>query len=330
VTLVSNAAVRTITVSANAEIEMRDVDAHVNAPGELSDLRPGDFARIYTNKAGHVVRVEDDFGSRNGRIAASTATLFVLDDGHVIQPGRTTQIVLNGKPATLADLQVGDRATVRYNVESNEVRSILVSRAVSDASAHASAGVSITSVHLDAARPLRAGDTVNVTLDGTAGGSASFDIGSYVTNLSMTERTAGSYDGSYHLPAGANFTDVPIIGHLRAGGADAADVQAQNTLSASGTPPGIADFAPDQGAVVNTNRPSIYATFASDAVPVNPSSVVLTVDGRDVTSNAVRTAQFVQYTPAYSYPAGAVRVTVRVADLAGNTTTKSWSFTIRP
>ena len=34
----------------------------------------------------------------------------------------------------------------------------------------------------------------------------------------------------------------------------------------------------------------------------------------------MRTAQFIQYLPSYAYPNGAVRVTVRVADLAGNTT----------
>jgi hypothetical protein len=329
VTLVYNAAVRTISIGANATIDMRDVDANVTVPGELVDVHPGDFARVYTNKAGHVIRVEDDFGSNDGRIAAATATEFVLDDGHVIQPDRTTTILLNGKAAAVGDLHVGDRVAVRYNVESNEIRSVLATRAVADGAAHAAAGPSITSVQLDANRPLRAGDRINVTLAGTAGGSATFDIGSYVTNISMAERAAGTYQGSYQLPAAASFNDVPIIGHLRVAGADAPDVQSAQTLSASGSPPGVADFAPGQGASVNTNRPAIYATFAADAVAVNPSSVVLTVNGRDVTSNSVRTAQFIQYTPAYSYPTGEVHVTVRVADLAGNQTTRSWSFTIR-
>ena len=62
---------------------------------------------------------------------------------------------------------------------------------------------------------------------------------------------------------------------------------------------------------------------------MNPSSAMLWVDGRDVTSECVRTSQFIQYLPSYEYPNGSVRVTVRVSDEAGNTTTKSWSFTIR-
>jgi hypothetical protein len=81
---------------------------------------------------------------------------------------------------------------------------------------------------------------------------------------------------------------------------------------------------------VNTNSPAIYVTFAADAVPVNPSSVTLWVDGRDVTSESVRTPVFIQYFPSYTYRSGPVHVTVRVADLAGNTTTRSWTFSIRP
>jgi hypothetical protein len=105
--------------------------------------------------------------------------------------------------------------------------------------------------------------------------------------------------------------------------------QAVNLVSASSVPPGVSDFGPDNGDVVNDNRPSMYATFNSDAVPVNPSSVQIVVNGHDVTSDSVRTPQFVQYVPAFGYPDGPVRVTVRVADGAGNVTTRSWTFVIR-
>ena len=107
------------------------------------------------------------------------------------------------------------------------------------------------------------------------------------------------------------------------------DAQAPRLLSASSVPPGIVDFAPDGGTTVNSDRPAIYATFAVDAVPVNPSSATIWVNGHDVTSDSVRTPQFIQYVPAYPYPDGQVHVTVRVADQAGNSMTKSWTFTIR-
>jgi hypothetical protein len=180
----------------------------------------------------------------------------------------------------------------------------------------------------DAQRPLRPGDVLHVTMHGTPGGSATFDIGSDVSDQAMVQRDPGFYTGSYAIPRGANFRDVALVGRLTIGNATAQQAAAQ-TVSASSTPPGIADFAPDAGATINTNRPAVFASFAADAVPVNPASALLWIDGRDVTSECVRTAQFIQYLPSYEYRDGPVRVTVRVADEAGNTMTKSWTFTIR-
>jgi hypothetical protein len=327
ITLEYNAEIHTQPIGQNAMIEMHDVAANVSVPGELGDIRPGDFTRIYMTREGHVDRVEDAFGSYTGRVAAATASEFVMTDGHVIEPDRTTLIVLDGRSASLADLIVGDLVTVRYNVETNEVRTILVSRAETHTAQPGAPA--ITDVAVDTNRPLRPGDSITVTMHATAGGAATFDIGSYVTNVAMASRGDGIYTGRYDIPKGANFSGVPIIGHLRVGNMNAPSVSAPQELSASSLPPGVSDFAPYEGSVVNTSSPAIYATFSADAVPVNPSSITLWVDGRDVTSESLRSASFIQYLPSYTYRSGPVRVTVRVADLAGNTTTRSWTFTIR-
>ncbi|MGA8533657.1 MAG: copper amine oxidase N-terminal domain-containing protein [Candidatus Tumulicola sp.] len=317
---------KTTPLAPNAIIEIQDVNANVTTPGELGDIRPGDFARIEMRKDGRVVRVVDAFGSHNGRIVAVAGNQFVLNDGQVIGSGRSTEVALNGKAAGFGDLRPGDVVTVRYNVESNEMREVLASRSVADTASPAGAGVQ---VNTDATRPLRAGETVTVRLHGSPGGAATFDIGSYATNLAMHEDAPGSYVATYSIPPGANFAQAPVIGHLVVRGGGDVEAQAARTLSAASIPPGVADFAPDNGVTVNSDRPAIYATFASDAVPVNPSSAVIWVNGHDVTSDSVRTPQFIQYVPAYAYPDGPIRVTVRFADGAGNTTTKSWTFTIR-
>lgn len=326
-TLGYNGGVKTIPIANNAAIDMEDVNANVTAPGELGDVRPGDFARVDMQKNGRVVRVVDEYGSRHGQVVAIAGDEFVLNDGQVIAAGRTTEISLNAKAASLQDLRPNDEVTIRYNVETNEVREVLASRSVANAPASGGGGLHITSVDADANRPLRPGETVGVTLRGTAGGAATFDIGSDVTNQAMQERSPGFYAGSYAIPRGANFENVALIGHLSANGVTI-DAPAPQTISASSVPPGISDFAPDDGATVNTNRPAVYASFTADAVPVNPSSASLEINGRDVTAACVRTGQFIQYLPAYDYPNGPVRVTVRVSDEAGNTTTKSWIFVI--
>jgi len=83
---------------------------------------------------------------------------FVLDDGQVISPGRTAEISLNGKAAGFGDLQPNDEVSVRYNVETNEVREILASRRIATVAQR----VTIDSIETDVTRPLRAGDTIAV------------------------------------------------------------------------------------------------------------------------------------------------------------------------
>ena len=317
---------KVVPIGRNAIIEMEDVGASVTTPGELGDVRPGDFARIEMGRKGNVERVIDAYGSHYGKIVAVAGGQFVLDDGQVVSSGRTTEVALNGAAASFGDLKPGDAVSVRYNVETNEVREVLASRKVASASGDAQL---ITSVQDDANRPLHAGETLQVTIHGTPGGSATFDIGSYVTNVAMQEAPAGTYTGTYQIPRGANFSAVPVIGHLQLPGRAAADATADQTVSAASTAPGISAVAPQPGATVDGSRPGIYAAFSAGAVPVNPSSAVLWVDGRDVTADCVRTAQFIQYLPSYSYRNGSVRVTVRVADKAGNVTTKSWTFSIK-
>ncbi|HEY6327328.1 MAG TPA: copper amine oxidase N-terminal domain-containing protein [Candidatus Cybelea sp.] len=327
-TLGYSGSVKTIPIGANAIVDVEDVNVNVTSPGELGDVRPGDFARVEMRKDGRVERVVDEYGSRNGHIVAIAGNQFVLEDGQVIGAGRTTEISLNGKAASMTDLRPNDQVTVRYNVETNEVREILAGRSTAGVSGGVTGGVDITNVESDASRPLHAGDTIHVTLRGTPHGSATFDIGSDVANQAMQERMPSVYVGSYTIPRGANFNDVAVIGRLSSG-SSTAEAAAPHTVSASSVPPGIADFAPEAGTTVNTSRPAVYASFAADAVGVNPASVLLWINGRDVTSECVRTAQFVQYLPSYAYPDGPIHVTVRVADQAGNTTTKSWNFWIR-
>ncbi len=320
--------VRTIEVGTNALIDLHDVNTDVYTPGELGNVRPGDFARIGMDRSGQASHITDAFGSRSGLVAAVTGSDLVLDDGQVIEPSRGTMIELNAATATLADIHVGDRATVRYNIETNEVREILASRA-SSAPSSANGIASIDSVTLDATRPLRANQSVTFTLRGTSDAVVTFDIGSYVSGLVSSQTSPGVYTTVFHIPNDANFADVPVIGRLTVRGGPSVTQASTQTLSAASAPPGIADVAPAAGATIDSAAPAIYVTFATDAVDVDPSSIRLEVNGRDVTPESLRSARYIEYLPRVSYPDGKVRVSVHVADLAGNVSEKSWSFTIK-
>ena len=328
-TLLNNGRARTYEIGRNATITAQDVVINVRAPGELGAIHPGDFARIALGRNGQAQYVTDSFGSRSGVIIAVGSGFVLLNDGDMVHPDRTTTVSLNGTAVGIDALQAQDRAVVRYNVESGEIRQILASRTLAHIPA-AAAAIRIDSVQDDARRPLRAGDRMSVTLSGTPNALAWFDIGPFVSGVPLTQTSSGTYVGSYTILAGSNFEDVPVIGRLTIGGVAAAPVQAPNHLSAATSPPAISSFGPRDGVSINSARPAIFATFATSAVPVDPSSVMLRVNGHDVTASCIRTARFISYLPGVNWPAGPMSVEVRATDLAGNATDFTWHFTLHP
>ena len=330
-TVTLGAQTRTISVNSDARVSVEDVTVHSQVKAQLSDLRVGDRVAIRLTKDGRVVDIADFYSSDSGTLSAVSPIAVVLQSGKVVQPGRGSDITLNGAAATLADLHVGDFVTVRRNPETGEIRQIIASRAASATPTQqpAAVDVAVKSFTITTTRPLRAGESFDAILIGTPGGHADFDIGDYVQGIDMRETAPGTYRGSFTIPDRFNVTQVPIYGHLHIGAGSAPRAEATTTLSAATLPPQIPEVAPPPGEAVNNVRPSIYATFvAPSAIAINASSVTLIVNGHDVTSSATRTASFITYRPGADLPRGEVDVTVRVADAAGNTASRSWNFTI--
>lgn len=329
VTLTYNASVRTVPIAADAVFVVQDVNTGTSNTAGITRLHVGDYAHVYLNRNGLAKRVVDAYGSRAGRVAAAAPGEVVLSDGHVITADRTTTITLNAMPATLNDIHVGDSVMVRYNIDSSEPLQITATR-TSAGTPQPASPVAISGIAVNPSQPLREGDTLSVTMHGTPHGTASFDIGPYVRDIAMQESSPGVYQAQYVVPRGVNFVDAPVFGHLNAQGLDAPVAESSTLVSVSTQAPGFSDFAPANGAVVNDRRPSIYATFVSGTVAVNPSSARIEVNGHDVTASAQRTDRFIDYTPGIDYPAGTVHVAVTVSDAAGNTATKRWTFFIQP
>jgi len=329
VSVVRGSAERTVAITSDAKIVVQDVVTKTNTDGTLNDIHPGDAVSVFIAKNGHVEQIVDRFASRAGTVAAVSSGAVVLGDGYVVSPDRGTAVLLNGQPVSIGDLKVGDSVTVRSNPDTAEKREIIASRAVAS-TPQAAGGTSITAFAVNAKGALRAGDSFDVTLTGTPGGKASFDIGTYLEGIPMAEGPPGTYTARYQIPSGVNFGSTPIYGHLVAGGNAAPRAQAPSLIAVSTTPPQITDVAPPSGQTVNNNRPNLFATYTSPTnVDINPSSVTINVNGLDVTASAVRTPTFITYTPTVALPDGTVNVRVSVADFAGNRSERSWSFTIR-
>jgi hypothetical protein len=328
ITLTSSASVRTLQITPDVSVIVQDVDAGTSTAGDLAQVHAGDYAHVYLTRQGRAKRIVDAYGSRTGTIAAIAGDQIVLDDGHVIVPVRTTTVALNGATAAVGDLRVGDVLMVRYNIDSSEPLVLQASRTSGVTPAVQQGGSAIKNIDVQPLRPLRAGDVLQVTMRGTPEGTASFDIGSYVKDVPLTQSAPGVYKGTYTVARGVNFPAAPILGNLQTASGAAAQIVSQATVSVSTQAPGIDDVAPDNGAVVNSPRPSIYATFVRGAVDVNPSSERIEVNGHDVTASSLRTPRFIEYTPGIDYRRGPMHVSVRVADAAGNVAVKSWTFFI--
>jgi hypothetical protein len=329
ITVTRGPGVRTIAITSDARIVVQDVVTRTTAPASLKDVHVGDAVSVILRRDGRVDEVIARYASRAGTVAAVSPSAFVLQNGYVVTPDKSTDITLNGQPAALADLKVGDNATVRLNPDTGEKRQIIVARASPTTPGPAGAA-QITDVAISAKGPLRAGDAFVVTLHGSPGGRAVFDIGTYLTGIALPETAPGTYTTRYTVPPGVNFSRTTVYGRLTVGTTEAPRAEAPQLVAVTTAAPQIVDIAPPDGQVVNNNKPSIYATYRSPTdVGINPSAVRIEVNGLDVTASSTRTDQFITYSPGAALPDGRVTVKVTIADNAGNQNKREWSFIVR-
>jgi hypothetical protein len=329
VTVTRGQSVRTIAITSDAKIVVQDVVTRTETPATLRDVHAGDAVSVILRSDGRVDQVIARYASRAGTIAAVSSSAFVLQNGYVVTPDKGTEITLNGSVVAIGDLKVGDNVTVRLNPDTGEKRQILVARAVESTPTPAGSA-QISDIAVGAKGPLRAGDAFTVTLHGTPGGRASFDIGTYLTGLPIPESQPGTYTTKYTVPEGINFSRTTIYGHLSVGASDAPRAEATQLVAVTTTKPQIVDIAPPNGQIVNNNKPSIYATYRTPTdAGIDIGKVRIEVNGLDVTAASTRTDQFITYSPGATLPDGTVTVKITITDNAGNAQTRTWTFTVR-
>jgi hypothetical protein len=99
--------------------------------------------------------------------------------------------------------------------------------------------------------------------------------------------------------------------------------QANNTYA----PPTVENRRPAPGEQISSAFPTISATlYTHGGPPVDPNSVRIFLDGRDVTDRMYRSGDDVGFTPAQEISAGAHQVTVQGADQNGAQFANNWDF----
>jgi large repetitive protein len=185
----------------------------------------------------------------------------------------------------------------------------------------------------------QAGDAVTVSVGGlvTLNGSASSDPDGDVIRYQWSFRTrpsnsqaslteATSVSPSFIADRAGTFEVTLVVSDGTASGAPSSV-----TVTALDAPPvamGIGSITPAEGDVLPADaRPLISAVFVSNGSSVDPSSVVVELDGRDVTALATVLPTGVRFVPAEPLPEGAHTLRISVTDPAGARVTRSVNFT---
>lgn len=194
------------------------------------------------------------------------------------------------------------------------------------------ATVSITSFESSASGWLRPGAPVTFTLVGSPGGVATFQIPGVTGEIPMTEARPGQYVGTWTPPTGEqaplNIGKAGAIARLRIGTAERL-IQAGSSVSFDNQPPKITAVAPEPNGKITRSQPSITAVFDDGTGSgLNPDSVVLRLDGQNITRQATVTNGFIAFKPATRLEPGPHTISVAAADRAGNAVERSWAFVI--
>jgi hypothetical protein len=190
--------------------------------------------------------------------------------------------------------------------------------------------VSITSFDIDHSGTVRGNEELKMTLIGTPGGDATFSIPGVIQDVQMTETQPGVYVGTFRVPANSpiNLSKASAVARLRLGSTEKL-IQSGATLGFDNQAPTITAVTPDPDTRVTRARPNISATFDDlGGSGVDPSSVEVRLDDRNVTRDAQVTSTFVSYRPDQALSSGRHDVTITARDRAGNPVTKNWSFRV--
>ena len=96
------------------------------------------------------------------------------------------------------------------------------------------------------------------------------------------------------------------------------------------TPPALGDVRPDDGSAGADRTPAISFAVADLGIGLDPASILLTVDGRDVTARGVLAGGRFAYVPADPLGYGSHSVSARATDRSGNVSPPlTWSFQVR-
>jgi hypothetical protein len=183
---------------------------------------------------------------------------------------------------------------------------------------------------------LEPGRELRFRLVGAPGADAWMDIPGVIRGIDLTEVRPGVYEGTYTIRRRDNLDAFRgAVATLRSGNQRTTarvDVRGEDRDVGVGRDeraPQITDLAPANGERIGERgRTHLRARLSDEGSGVDPATVRLRLNGRDVTADTRITPDEVHYRADLDPGRYTAELTVR--DEAGNASTKSWSFDVMP
>ncbi|HET6780610.1 MAG TPA: copper amine oxidase N-terminal domain-containing protein, partial [bacterium] len=319
--------IHTFVITPDTAINRVDVGTGAGGAVGIDQIRVGDFVRLTADTQGRAILVRVQVREVAGRLDVLAGRAIVLADGRTFTLSENVRFTLDGRLVGRELFRAGMDVTLRLNPQTNEVVEI-AGRGVAQVPPPPSGPVQIASFTHNAARALRAGETVTVTLRGTPGGAATFDIFGIAAGMPMREVSSGVYQGTYTIRQGDSVANAAIFAHLRMGTTEAPLVQAGTPITIDSLPPLVRQRIPEPNSTINNARPNIVVTFEDQGgAGIDQAATRMVVNGQNVTGRATITETVVAYNPPEPLN-GSVSVQVLLRDRAGNQTDSAWTFTV--
>lgn len=185
---------------------------------------------------------------------------------------------------------------------------------------------------------LKAGSRLKVTLRGTEGAEAMYQVPGITEQRCMVELEPGQYVGVWTVPADKKLevTGAALIGTLEKNG-QRLMIQAAGNLRVDNQAPAWINLVP-QPTAASGPRPTVSATWTDGAGSgVDPANVEMSVDMTTLGTTAgpawsratpERTENGITFQPSEDLALGEHLVGVQVTDRAGNVAIQRWNFNV--
>jgi len=151
------------------------------------------------------------------------------------------------------------------------------------------------------------------------------------TNTTLNISSVGGMSGSNSNSTNETQNGIPtgiwylhIVAQDNVGNLE--DQSAHYTIQVDRSAPTITGRSPENGTNVTNGFEQILVNYSDFGSGVNTSSILLTLDGEDVTFNATINASSLSFTPSAYYALGQHNVTLYITDNLGNQMNASWVF----